>query len=120
MGLRGCFSATLARDYSSWLFRNLLIREIRGVLQRKFAWPEEMLAEATTALEDFAVLVHPFIVVNAIIDDPSDNRVLECALASKSEFVVTGDNHLPRLQEYSGVRIVKVSEFLKLIPNPAP
>lgn len=97
-----------------------LLGEIREVLQRKFVWPQEALAEATAALEDFAILVHPSMVLTAVTDDPDDNRVLECALASRSEFIVTGDNDLLRLREYETVRIVKVAEFLKLIPNPAP
>jgi predicted nucleic acid-binding protein len=32
--------------------------------------------------------------MDAIAEDPTDDRILECAVASQSEYLVTGDNHL--------------------------
>jgi hypothetical protein len=32
--------------------------------------------------------------VDVVKNDPNDNRVLECAVAAGSQFIVTGDNHL--------------------------
>ena len=43
-----------------------------------------------------------------------DDRILECAVASGSELIVSGDNDLLRRGEYAGIRIVRVSEFLEL------
>ncbi len=44
--------------------------------------------------------------------DPPDNRILECAVEGKSEYIVTRDNDLLRLRSYAGMKIIKVAEFL--------
>jgi predicted nucleic acid-binding protein len=49
-------------------------------------------------------------------EDPDDNRVLECAVGARAEFIVMGDKHLLQLEEYAGIRIMKVADFLKLWP----
>jgi hypothetical protein len=38
--------------------------------------------------------------MDAIAEDPTDDRILECAVASQSEYLVTGDNHLLRLGHF--------------------
>jgi len=44
--------------------------------------------------------------------------VLECAVATSSQFIVTGDNHLSHLDHHSGIQIVKVADLMKLLPSP--
>lgn len=52
----------------------------------------------------------------AVIEkDPSDNRYLECAVATGASYIVTGDPHLLKLKEYRGVVILKPAEFLALV-----
>jgi len=47
-------------------------------------------------------------------EDPSDNRILECAEAGGSEFIVTGDAQLLKLGQFAGMKILKPPEFLGL------
>jgi predicted nucleic acid-binding protein len=61
-------------------------------------------------------LVHPSQVIDAVPDDPDDNRILECATAAQSNYIVTGDKDLLRLGSYGGIEIIQVAEFLKLPP----
>lgn len=95
-----------------------LTSEIRNVLQTKFRWPEAAADDAIAQLLDFSQLVKPTGTIEVIQSGPDDNRVLECAIASNSQFVVSGDKHLLTLGEYRGIRILKVAEFLPLIPKP--
>jgi putative PIN family toxin of toxin-antitoxin system len=53
--------------------------------------------------------------VRVIAEDPADNRILECALAGKAEYVVSGDRHLLHLDSFKGIRILDVSEFLAVM-----
>jgi predicted nucleic acid-binding protein len=46
-------------------------------------------------------------------DDPSDNRILECAQAAEVDFLVSGDEHLLALGRLGRTRIVSASDFLK-------
>jgi hypothetical protein len=63
-------------------------------------------------LAAFTRRVTPTEALDVVKDDPADNRILECAKAAGSEFVVTGDDDLLRLWQYADIRIVKVSDFL--------
>jgi predicted nucleic acid-binding protein len=51
-------------------------------------------------------------------DDPDDNRVLECAVAAESDYIITGDSDLLRLKQHGRVPILRVSEFLDLNLEP--
>jgi predicted nucleic acid-binding protein len=48
-----------------------------------------------------------------VTDDPDDNRILECAVAAGSDYIVTYDKDLLRLGEYAGVKIVTAVDFLQ-------
>ncbi len=88
-----------------------ILEEIEDVLLRKFRWTAARAREATRAIRNFAILVHPEESVNAVREDKSDNRVLECALA-RAEVIVTGDQHLLRLKRFRGVLITRPRTFL--------
>jgi len=65
-------------------------------------------------LELVATVVEPRTTLDAVDDDPDDNRVLECALAAGATVVVTGDAHLLRMSEYGSIAIVNPAGFLAL------
>jgi predicted nucleic acid-binding protein len=49
----------------------------------------------------------------SVIDaDPSDDRILECAVAAKAEVILSGDKHLLTLGSFRGIPIQPVSEVL--------
>jgi putative PIN family toxin of toxin-antitoxin system len=91
-----------------------ILEEAADVLSRKFDWPPEDIAEARQWLSEIARIVTPAVLLEVIKEDPSDNRILECAVSAGSGYIVTGDKHLLRLGVYSGIRILKVSDFLNL------
>jgi uncharacterized protein len=78
-----------------------------------------MLKEAMASLRDFTQLVTPAQTLHVIREDPDDDRVIECAVASGSQFIISGDKHLLRLGLYENIRILKVAEFLNLVPSPS-
>lgn len=44
--------------------------------------------------------------------DPSDNRILECAIHSRASYIVSGDPHLLGLKQFSGIKITTAKNFL--------
>lgn len=46
-----------------------------------------------------------------IVSDPEDNKILESAVESKAEFLVTRDNDLLSLGKYESIEIVTPAEF---------
>jgi len=59
-------------------------------------------------------------VLDVVERDPDDNRVLECATAARSEFVVTGDTDLLALGSFRGIAIVTVASFLEKFDVQGP
>jgi putative PIN family toxin of toxin-antitoxin system len=94
-----------------------LLAEIREVLHIKFSWSEEEATIALSQLDGCSVHVHPTETLDAVPGDLDDNRILECAVAAQADFIVSGDNHLLRLANYRSIRIVKVTEFMLLLPT---
>ena len=47
--------------------------------------------------------------------DPKDNFILECALESSPDYIVTGDDDLLILHPYKRIQIISAAKFLKEI-----
>lgn len=62
-------------------------------------------------------IVRPKQTISIILEDPEDNRVLECALEAKADYIVSGNHHLLNLGEFRGIKIVKAAELLKILFN---
>ncbi len=90
--------------------------EVERILRDRFAWTDEALKSTAFHQSRMTRLVHPSQVIDAVPDDPDDNRILECATAAQSNYIVTGDKDLLRLGSYGGIEIIQVAEFLKLPP----
>ena len=48
-----------------------------------------------------------------VVDDPDDDKFIECAVALKAEVIITGDKALRGIEGYIGIKIVSPQEFLK-------
>lgn len=53
--------------------------------------------------------------ISMIREDPADDKFLECASDGGADFVVSGDEHLLRIQRYQRIRTLSVRQFLELI-----
>jgi uncharacterized protein len=92
-----------------------ILDEVRRVLRReKFAWPEAKIDSALAQISRFCEHVEPNESVQVVAEDPTDDRILECAVASRSDYLVTGDNHLLKLGRFRNTKIVKPAAFLEI------
>lgn len=91
-----------------------ILREMEDVLRRKFGWNDEDIADGRKRITAMARTVKPTVRLDVIKEDPDDNKILECASSSSSDFIVSGDKDLLRLGHYDSVRILNVSDFLVL------
>ena len=48
-----------------------------------------------------------------VVNDPDDNKFVECSVALKADVIITGDKALEAVGEYMGVEILTPAEFLK-------
>lgn len=51
----------------------------------------------------------------SVCRDPKDNIVLECAMAGKPDFIVTGDKDLLSLKKFKSISIISPKEFVRLV-----
>jgi predicted nucleic acid-binding protein len=51
--------------------------------------------------------------LDVITEDEPDNRILECAVAAGSEFIISADKDLLRRSSYAGIAIVRPADFLQ-------
>ena len=89
-----------------------ILDEFAEVLKRDFQYNDEETNDIVETVLAFVRLVEPRERVDVVKDDPDDNKILECAVASKSEYVVTYDNHLLNLKEFRGINIVKPERMI--------
>jgi putative PIN family toxin of toxin-antitoxin system len=91
-----------------------ILEELKGVLQRsKFEYSPEMIQFILTELTGIADFVNPSETLNVVLEDPEDNRILECAIEAKANYVISGDFHLLRLRSYRNIEVVNVTAFLE-------
>ena len=90
-----------------------ILDETVEVLERDFEYSK---SEAKNIIEKillFAKLIEPNQKIDIIKDDSDDNKVIECAIESSSDYIVTYDRHLLKLKEYKGIKILKPEEIFK-------
>ena len=52
--------------------------------------------------------------LHIVEDDPDDNKFIECAVALKADFIISGDKALTAIQDYMGIQIVNPKEFINI------
>ena len=103
---QGAFEIVISRD---------IISEIEDVLKDKFKWSRRQISDTISFIKAIVTIVNPQLTIDAVKNDPSDNKVIECAVASEAAYIVTGDRkHLLSIRKYKGIRIIDAAEFLRL------
>jgi len=83
-----------------------IMDEMLEVLETKFEHSPKRLAEDKEYIASCTVRCVPKIKLNVVPADEDDNWIVECAVHSRSETIVTNDKDLLRLKEYQGIRII--------------
>jgi putative PIN family toxin of toxin-antitoxin system len=92
-----------------------ILHEMEGVLLgKKFKYPQEAVHAIISELATLCEIVFPGQRIDIVHSDPADNRVIECALEARAQYIITGDSHLIELKEVQGISIVTPGEFLAI------
>ena len=88
-----------------------LLAEYTEVLKRPvFGFHVKAVNTFLSELENSAVMVYPTMRETSALDEP-DNRIPECALEAKAQYVITGNRkHFP-FAEFKGIKILTPAEF---------
>ena len=52
-----------------------------------------------------------------IVYDPTDNKLLACALEKKADFIVSRDPHLRNLKHFHGIQIIDATTFIEKVKS---
>ena len=91
-----------------------ILKEYEEVLVRpKFGFSQRLVKGFLQKLRTKGNVIKSKTTVN-IIEDPADNKFLECALSGKADYLVTGNTrHFP-FGEFRGIKIVSPKEFWEI------
>lgn len=92
-----------------------IINEFCEVLIRDFKYSSDDLEEILSIVFGFLHIIEHNIEIEEIKEDPDDNKILECAVCSFSDYILTYDKHLLDLREFLGIKIVTPEEALSLL-----
>lgn len=103
-------------DHLTFFLSPSLLSEIKRVLAYpKFSFNQDEIDEFISIVIETAEIVESRIIIDFISKDPSDNRLLECAVTADCNYIISGDKHLLELKEFGNIKILSPDEFLKLL-----
>jgi len=91
-----------------------ILKEVERIIKEKLFWDNYKTRSAMARIKKFSEVVKPKERLAIIADDP-DNRILECAVAGQTDFIISGDQHLLHLKNYQGIKILTPAAFLEAI-----
>ncbi len=92
-----------------------LMDEFREIIQRDYEVSSERANRMVDVFLQFLKIVEPTLLLDAVPEDPDDNRVLECAATADAKFVVSWDPHLTRLGRFEEIQILNPGKMLDLL-----
>lgn len=111
----GRLYAKLRREEFSLLVSPDLVEELAFVLGRPdFGVTSAEIDSIIRFLLSHGILVVPSERIS-VCRDPEDNKVLECAVEGRADFIVSGDKDLLVLHPFRGITITKPREFLSVL-----
>ena len=97
-----------------------IISEIENVLIRqKFKLTKNHVSLLIKEIESLCEICYPKEAIIDVCRDSKDHIILECAIESNSDYIVTGDDDLLLLGQYKNIKIINSETFLEIIENKA-
>jgi uncharacterized protein len=62
-------------------------------------------------------IVQPNHWFKVVLDDPGDNKFIECAFHAQANLIISGDKHLLRLEKFGPIQLLSPSEFKIKFPH---
>jgi uncharacterized protein len=126
------FLVALAKRYKYyWIFEailqnkfdicvsNEILLEYQEVIEKRYG------IDMTNETLDFLMLIpnikkiNPYFKWPIIINDPDDNKFVECALSGNAHFIISNDKHFTPLKEvdFPRIQVLRVEEFEAIFKN---
>jgi putative PIN family toxin of toxin-antitoxin system len=91
-----------------------ILAETASVLTRpKFKVTQQAVEHLINSIREIAILVPYLGIIKGVCRDSDDDKILECSLLGKADYIVTGDDDLLALKTFQGINIITAGEYLK-------
>ncbi|PIN93488.1 putative toxin-antitoxin system toxin component, PIN family [Candidatus Pacearchaeota archaeon CG10_big_fil_rev_8_21_14_0_10_31_24] len=90
-----------------------ILTEFSEVLARDFEYENNEIEKILTNVLGFVKIIKPNIKIEVVKEDPDDDKIIECAISSSSDYIITYDKHLLNLKEYEEIKIITPEEAMK-------
>ena len=111
--LDGASNLVISPDILEETFRVLRYPELFKLMKKNGIVLKEVI-DFIEKMSKTAVITQGKLRVDAIKDDPSDNKILACAVEGEVDFIISEDHHITDLKEFQGIQIVSPATFLAL------
>jgi putative PIN family toxin of toxin-antitoxin system len=94
---------------------NEIIEEYEEILGRNVTPSFASLAVEVIINSPYTIFISPFYKFQAIIEDPDDDKFVDCAVAANARFLVTEDHHFNVLKnlDFPKVDLIGLDDFLE-------
>lgn len=90
-----------------------ILVELSEKLETKLAFSDTQITAMMLDLLEFTDVIKITQTLKVVSEDPDDDRVIECAVSSRADYIVSGDRHLLGIENYQGIAIVNARTFLE-------
>jgi len=96
-----------------------ILAEYHEKLQTKLGMTPAQATRGVAEILSFSTLIEIDRSLHVILDDPDDDKVVECAVKGNATHIVSGDHHLLDLKEYNGIPIIRAADFIRIVEKPS-
>lgn len=94
-----------------------ILDELIRVLHEKFGVDLEVTKDYVLRLNEVTDIVKPRVLLDVVVRDREDVRVIECADSGDSEYIVTGDRDLLSLKRYKRIKIITAGQLARVLKS---
>jgi len=93
--------------------------ELATVLQyRKFSLSkDEIKSVIEHEILPYFEIIEVVKAIKGVCRDPEDDKFISCAISASADYIVSGDKDLFDLKQYQSTKIIKASDFLKMVKD---
>lgn len=97
-----------------------ILKEVERVLnypkiKRKRRFTEENIRNVIELLRKYGIAAPADVTIEAVPEDPADDKFIVAAVEAEADYIVSGDRHLKDIGSYHGIGIISPDEFLRVL-----
>ena len=101
-----------------FISRPILQEYLRVLAYPKFRLTAEEVHQLIEELLAYVEVVSPERRFRVVRRDPADNKFIDCAVAGKAQYLVSGDDDLLSLGSFQGIPMTSLADFLERVEAP--